>query len=137
MAHYLDFEKPLAEIEGKAEELRAMARQNEEMDVEKEAENLDLKAQEILADLYNNLSIALLQEKKLKEAIKFWDEATKLNPNFFQAYFGKGNAFSDLKDYPNAITNFNKAIEIKKDYKEAYNNLGSLYAKLKDYENYF
>ena len=33
MAHYLDFEKPLAEIEGKAEELRAMARQNEEMDV--------------------------------------------------------------------------------------------------------
>ena len=31
MAHYLDFEKPLAEIEGKAEELRAMARQNEEL----------------------------------------------------------------------------------------------------------
>ena len=56
MAHYLDFEKPLAEIEGKAEELRAMARQNEEMDIEKEAENLDLKAQEILVDLYKNLT---------------------------------------------------------------------------------
>ena len=56
MAHYLDFEKPLAEIEGKAEELRAMARQNEEMDVEKEAENLDFKAQEILVDLYRNLT---------------------------------------------------------------------------------
>ena len=26
MTHYLEFEKPLAEIEGKAEELRAMAR---------------------------------------------------------------------------------------------------------------
>jgi acetyl-CoA carboxylase carboxyl transferase subunit alpha len=56
MAHYLDFEKPLAEIEGKAEELRAMARQNDQMDVEKEAENLDLKAQEILIDLYKNLT---------------------------------------------------------------------------------
>ena len=56
MTHYLDFEKPLAEIEGKAEELRAMARQNDEMDVEKEAENLDLKAQEILVDLYKNLT---------------------------------------------------------------------------------
>ena len=56
MAHYLDFEKPLAEIEGKAEELRAMARKNEDMDVEKEAENLDLKAQEILVDLYKNLT---------------------------------------------------------------------------------
>ena len=33
MTNYLDFEKPLAEIEGKAEELRAMARQNEEMDI--------------------------------------------------------------------------------------------------------
>ena len=56
MAHYLDFEKPLAEIEGKAEELRAMARQNDDMDVEKEAENLDQKAQVILVDLYKNLT---------------------------------------------------------------------------------
>ena len=56
MVHYLDFEKPLAEIEGKAEELRSMARQNEEMDVEKEAENLDFKAQELLVDLYKNLT---------------------------------------------------------------------------------
>ena len=31
MTQYLDFEKPLAEIEGKAEELRALARSNEEM----------------------------------------------------------------------------------------------------------
>ena len=41
MTQYLDFEKPLAEIEGKAEELRAMARDNPEMDVEKEASALD------------------------------------------------------------------------------------------------
>ena len=34
MQNYLEFEKPLAEIEGKAEELRAMARANSEMDVE-------------------------------------------------------------------------------------------------------
>ncbi|MEZ5798024.1 MAG: acetyl-CoA carboxylase carboxyltransferase subunit alpha [Paracoccaceae bacterium] len=53
---YLDFEKPLAEIEGKAEELRAMARGNEGMDVSKEAEALDRKAEAALRDLYNNLS---------------------------------------------------------------------------------
>ena len=34
MTNYLNFEKPLAEIEGKAEELRALARQNAEMDIE-------------------------------------------------------------------------------------------------------
>ncbi|SLN48681.1 Acetyl-coenzyme A carboxylase carboxyl transferase subunit alpha [Aquimixticola soesokkakensis] len=56
MAHYLEFEKPLAEIEGKAEELRAMARANAEMDVEKEAAALDKKAADMLRDLYKNLT---------------------------------------------------------------------------------
>ncbi|NKW71995.1 acetyl-CoA carboxylase carboxyltransferase subunit alpha [Rhodobacteraceae bacterium R_SAG10] len=56
MANYLEFEKPLAEIEGKAEELRALARANEEMDVEKEAAALDKKATAMLKDLYKNLS---------------------------------------------------------------------------------
>jgi acetyl-CoA carboxylase carboxyl transferase subunit alpha len=54
--NYLDFEKPLAEIEGKAEELRAMARSNTGMDVDKEAEALDRKAESLLRDLYKSLS---------------------------------------------------------------------------------
>jgi acetyl-CoA carboxylase carboxyl transferase subunit alpha len=53
---YLDFEKPLAEIEGKAEELRALARSNQQMDVGKEAEALDRKAEQALRDLYKNLT---------------------------------------------------------------------------------
>lgn len=56
MKNYLEFEKPLAEIEGKAEELRAMARANSEMDVEKEAKALDKKAQQLLKDLYKDLT---------------------------------------------------------------------------------
>ena len=55
MTNYLEFEKPLAEIEGKAEELRAMARSNKEMDVEKEAVALDKKADTMLRDLYKSL----------------------------------------------------------------------------------
>ena len=54
--NYLEFEKPLAEIEGKAAELRAMARNTPEMDVEKEAEALDRKAEQLLGDLYRNLT---------------------------------------------------------------------------------
>ncbi|MDJ0822307.1 MAG: acetyl-CoA carboxylase carboxyl transferase subunit alpha, partial [Paracoccaceae bacterium] len=56
MTHYLDFEKPLAEIEGKAEELRAMAAASEEMDIEDEAAALDAKASDLLADLYKKLT---------------------------------------------------------------------------------
>lgn len=56
MTNYLDFEKPLAEIEGKAEELRALARRSEEMDVEDEAVALDKKAASQLVELYKNLT---------------------------------------------------------------------------------
>ncbi|OWU71348.1 acetyl-CoA carboxylase subunit alpha [Roseovarius sp. 22II1-1F6A] len=56
MTNYLEFEKPLAEIEGKAEELRAMSRSNEEMKVTDEAEALDRKATELMKTLYSDLT---------------------------------------------------------------------------------
>ena len=52
---YLDFEKPLADIEGKAEELRNMAEKDKAVDVEKEAAALDKKAGALLKELYGNL----------------------------------------------------------------------------------
>jgi acetyl-CoA carboxylase carboxyl transferase subunit alpha len=55
MQTYLDFEKGLAEIEGKAEELRALARQNAGMNVEEEAAALDKKAAAMLEDIYKVL----------------------------------------------------------------------------------
>jgi acetyl-CoA carboxylase carboxyl transferase subunit alpha len=46
----------LAEIEGKAEELRAMGRDNEDMDIEAEAKALDQKAHTMLDELYSKLT---------------------------------------------------------------------------------
>ncbi len=56
MTHYLEFEKPLAEIEGTAEELRALGRANSEMDVSNAAEALDKKAATLLKGLYKDLT---------------------------------------------------------------------------------
>lgn len=56
MTQYLEFEKPLSEIEGKAEELRALARADEAMDVSDEAAALDAKAETLLQTLYANLT---------------------------------------------------------------------------------
>ena len=56
MTNYLEFERPLAEIEGKAEELRAMGRDNEDMDIEAEAKALDKKARALLDELYSKLT---------------------------------------------------------------------------------
>ena len=55
MKTYLEFEKPLAEIEGKAEELRAIGRRDDKLDVEKEARGLDRKAADMLKGLYKDL----------------------------------------------------------------------------------
>ena len=55
MQTYLDFEKGLAEIEGKAEELRTLARKNTEMNVEDEAQALDRTAAALLDDLSRGL----------------------------------------------------------------------------------
>lgn len=54
--NYLDFEKPLAELEGKAEELRALARTSEETDLSAEAAALDEKAADLLKTLYEDLT---------------------------------------------------------------------------------
>ena len=58
MTQYMEFEKPLAELEGKAEELRAMARESEDqdMDISAEAAALDAKAAVMLKDLYKSLT---------------------------------------------------------------------------------
>jgi len=56
MPTYLEFEKPLAEIEKKAQELRALARSNDKMDVAEEAAALDKKATIMLKDIYKTLS---------------------------------------------------------------------------------
>jgi acetyl-CoA carboxylase carboxyl transferase subunit alpha len=53
---YLEFEKALSEIEGKAEELRALARTGGGVDLTKEAEALDRKAEQLLRDLYSKLT---------------------------------------------------------------------------------
>ena len=55
MRNYLDFEKGLAELEGKAAELRAMAARNPETDVSEEAAKLDEKARKLLTDIYSGL----------------------------------------------------------------------------------
>jgi len=56
MTQYLEFEKPLAEIEGKANELRAMALETPEAEVGKEADQLDQKAADLLDKLYASLT---------------------------------------------------------------------------------
>ncbi len=56
MRSYLDFEKPVAEIEAKIEELRAVASDGGAIPIGEELNRLEVKANKALADLYDTLS---------------------------------------------------------------------------------
>lgn len=56
MRTYLDFEKPVAELEAKVEELRAMAATGDAVAVGEEIGRLEAKASEALKDLYAELT---------------------------------------------------------------------------------
>ncbi len=56
MRTYLDFEKPVAELEAKLEELRAVGAGGEPVSVDEEVERLESKAKETLSQLYSSLT---------------------------------------------------------------------------------
>lgn len=55
MQAFLDFEAPVAELQGKIAELRAMAQGNASMSIADDVKSLEKKAAKILSDLYANL----------------------------------------------------------------------------------
>jgi acetyl-CoA carboxylase carboxyl transferase subunit alpha len=56
MRTYLDFEKPVAELEAKVDELRAVQASGGEVQVEEEISRLETKAAQTLKDLYASLT---------------------------------------------------------------------------------
>ncbi|MGH6877385.1 MAG: acetyl-CoA carboxylase carboxyltransferase subunit alpha, partial [Rhizomicrobium sp.] len=53
---YLDFERPIAELEGKIVELRQLAAQDSSMQIGDEVERLQTKAQILIGDTYAKLT---------------------------------------------------------------------------------
>ena len=81
------------------------------------------------AAFYNNRGIDYRKEGKLDLAIKDFDKAIELNPEFAEAYNNLGNVYDDKGDFDKAIVNFNTAIKFKSDFVEAYVNSGVAYGK--------
>ena len=56
MIQFLDFEAPVAELEGKIAELRAMAQADAKISIADDVKSLEKKSNKILGDLYQNLT---------------------------------------------------------------------------------
>ena len=76
-------------------------------------------------ELYRGLSCSERDEQD--KAIRHFNKAIELKPDFFGAYNNRGVAYNKKGDFGSAIKDFNKAIELNPDLAEAYNNSGNAY----------
>ena len=69
-----------------------------------------------------------------QEAVTNFTKAIQIDPNDAMAYYNRGVAYADQKQYDRAIADYGKAIQIDPNYANAYNNRGIAYKNLKQYE---
>ncbi|MCM1349126.1 MAG: tetratricopeptide repeat protein [Firmicutes bacterium] len=65
-----------------------------------------------------------------QQVIADLDSVIHLSPRMAIAYFNKGVALAEMKDFTSALNAFNQAIKIKPDFGEAYYNRGYSYFQL-------
>lgn len=69
-----------------------------------------------------------------RKAIKYLNEAIRLQPDSATAFLNRGNAYGDIEQQQRAIEDYDMAINLKPDFAEAHFNRGNAYHKLKRYE---
>ena len=88
---------------------------------------IQLKPDFLEADAYNNRGNVYAEKGDLDTAIKDFDTAIHLNPNYTNAYNNRGLTYAEKGDFDTAIKDFDTAIQIDPNFIEAYNNRGGSY----------
>ncbi|MBN1694163.1 tetratricopeptide repeat protein [candidate division WOR-3 bacterium] len=65
------------------------------------------------------------------QAIRDFDKAIQLNPEYVDAYYYRGNAYRSKGDYAKAIQDYDKAIELNPESAEVVNSDRKLAEELK------
>ena len=71
--------------------------------------------------------------KKFDEAIKFFEDAIKIDHKCVPAFINLGNIYQELDNYNVAIDYYEKAISLDPNSLRTYYNLGLLFGKQKKY----
>lgn len=73
------------------------------------------------------------KEGKYKEALKEFQNALKIKPDYVSALRSMGICFKALKVYNKAIENFRKAIKFNPNDSQAWKYMGNVYEKMENY----
>ena len=89
------------------------------------------------ANSYFELAIANYNNRKIDEAIKFYEKAIELSPTWSQPYDGLGSIYRDMGKYQQAGEMYDKALEYapKELLGPAHRNIGYVSYKMGNYMN--
>ena len=73
--------------------------------------------------------ISNFEQDHYDRAIKYYNQAIKLNPKYAKTNIYRGMAYGSKKQYDRAIRDFNKTLEINQNDPDAYFNMGFTYNK--------
>jgi tetratricopeptide (TPR) repeat protein len=74
-----------------------------------------------------NYGIAQQLQQNFSEAIKYYQKAIKVQPNYLKAYHCLGNLYRKTEDYDRAIECYQKMIQCDRENAEAHYDLGLVY----------
>ena len=106
--------------------------------IDKERNNIKVEYEqadnEFLVNQLVDEGLRLAYQGDYNGAIAKYNKALHLNPNSYRAYGNRGNAYSDLRQYKQAIEDYNKIITMYPNLAyTAYICLGNVYSDLQNY----
>ena len=87
------------------------------------------------ARAYHSRANLLREERKLDEALKYYNEAIQLNNSDHEQFCNRANVLADQGHDSLALLDYNRALEIKPNFAIALDNRGSLYIRMKRYDD--
>ena len=80
--------------------------------------------------LFNLLGACYQSLDNLDAAMQMFQTATKLKPDYAEAFFNQGVVFKHLNKLDESIKAYKKTISLNPNYPDAHNNLGNLYKEI-------
>ncbi|MCR4693871.1 MAG: chitobiase/beta-hexosaminidase C-terminal domain-containing protein [Pseudobutyrivibrio sp.] len=74
-------------------------------------------------------------DEQYKKALEYYSEALSIDSSSFDALYGQGRMYYELKDYSDAITKFNMALTLDPENTQVYTYLLDSYQYIGDYDS--